>query len=101
MTSRKLRKKDDLYFNKFYISPWLIVIIEEVIEWWKMKRKMNLYSIDSRIDSRIDDEWENDGRVMDGYKQEKRLFFSFQFDLTVDWKIYNDYFLFDSKIVSS
>jgi hypothetical protein len=51
----------------------------------------------------IDDEWENDGcgRVLDGYRQEKRLFFSFQFDLTVDWKIYNDYFHFDFKIVIS
>jgi hypothetical protein len=56
---------------------------------------MNLYSIDSRID----DKWENDGRglVMAGYRQEKRLFFSI--DLTVDWRIYNDYFLFDSKIL--
>jgi hypothetical protein len=45
---------------------------------------MNLYSIDSRID----DELENDGRgrVMDGYRQEKRLFFSFQFELTVTEK---------------
>jgi hypothetical protein len=32
MTSRKRRKKDDLYFNKFYISPSLILIVEEVIE---------------------------------------------------------------------
>jgi hypothetical protein len=95
MTSSKLRKKDDLYLNKFDISPWLILIVEEVIEWWKMKKKMNLYSIDSRID----DKWENDGRglVMAGYRQEKRLFFSI--DLTVDWRIYNDYFLFDSKIL--
>jgi hypothetical protein len=30
-------------------------------------------------------------RVIDVYRQEKSLFFSFQFDLTVDWKIYNEY----------
>jgi hypothetical protein len=50
MTSRKLRKKDDLYFNEFYISPFFILIVDVVDELRNNERKVSLYSIDSRIE---------------------------------------------------
>jgi hypothetical protein len=66
-----------------------------------MKRKVSLYIIDSRIE---DDErkwsmWTCTLRVMDVYRQQKSLLFSFQFDLIIDRKMYNEYFLLHSKIV--